>query len=159
QHGVKLHVRSSFSHERGTLVQEAVSMEREIAVVGAAHDVNVAKIAILNVPDRPGVAHRIFSRLADARINVDMIVQTTRQSSVTDLVFSVSKDDLSTTLRILNETNKELGAQEILYDDKVAKVSIIGAGMVSNPGVAAALFEALADEGINIQVISTSEIK
>ncbi|HEX6972269.1 MAG TPA: aspartate kinase [Limnochordia bacterium] len=159
EHGVEIHVRSSFTESEGTIVRGERTLERDMIVVGAAHDTNVAKIVILDVPDRPGVAYRIFSRLAAEAINVDMIVQTTKQERVTDLVFSVSRDDRPRAEEIVREVAAELGARGVLVDSDVAKVSIVGAGMVSNPGVAARMFEALAEEGINIQVISTSEIK
>lgn len=158
-HGVRIHVRSSYRDNPGTYVQEERCMERDMLVVGVAHDSNVVKVAILNVPDRPGVAYRIFSRLAAEGINVDMIVQTSKERHVTDLVFSTSRDDAQRVKEIAEQVARDLGTTEVLVDDTVAKVSIVGAGMVSNPGVAARMFEALAEEDINIQVISTSEIK
>lgn len=159
QHGVVIHVRSSFHEGEGTWVREARTMEKEMAVIGAAHDLNVAKVGILDVPDRPGVAHKIFASLAAEGINVDMIVQTTKAQQVTDLVFTVTRDDLRRTREIVEVVARELGASGTIYDENVAKVSIVGAGMMSNPGVAARMFEALAEEDINIMVISTSEIK
>lgn len=159
QYKVPIHVRSSFVQEEGTIVREERLMEKGMIVVGAAHDRNVAKVVLRDVPDHPGVAYRIFSALAGEGINVDMIVQTTRQGAVTDLVFSTTRDDIDRVREIVDALAKELGAGPVLYDRTVAKVSIIGAGMVSNPGVAARMFEALAEEGINIHVISTSEIK
>lgn len=158
-HGVRIHVRNSHNDNPGTLVQEERCMEKDMLVVGVAHDTNVAKVAMLNVPDRPGVAHRIFSRLANEGINVDMIVQTNRAQHVTDLVFSTTADDAALVKEITESLAQELGAGEVLMSVSVGKVSIVGAGMVSNPGVAARMFEALAEENINIQVISTSEIK
>ena len=159
QYGVPVHVRSSFNRNEGTLVREERVVEKDMIVVGVAHDVNVAKVAILDVPDRPGVAAKIFSALAAEAINVDMIVQTAKQQQTTDMLFSVSRGDLSRTEEIVRAVAAELGAKSVLVDDNVAKVSIVGAGMVSNPGVAARMFEALAAKNINIQVISTSEIK
>jgi aspartate kinase len=158
-HGVRICVRNSYNNNPGTFVQEERQVEKDMLVVGVAHDTNVAKIAILNVPDRPGVAYRIFSRLAAEGINVDMIVQTNKEKNVTDLVFSTSRDDSQRVREIAEAVAHDLGAGEVLVDDTVAKVSIVGAGMVSNPGVAARMFETLAEEEINIQVISTSEIK
>lgn len=158
-HGVRIHVRNSYNANPGTFVQEERQVEKDMLVVGVAHDINVAKIAILNVPDRPGVAYRIFSRLAAEGINVDMIVQTNKERNVTDLVFSTSRDDAPRVKEIAQSVASDLGTTEVLVDDSVAKISIVGAGMVSNPGVAARMFEALAEEEINIQVISTSEIK
>lgn len=159
EHRVPIHVRSSFNDSEGTIVRGERLLEKDMIVVGAAHDTNVAKVVILDVPDRPGVAYRIFSQLAAEAINVDMIVQTTKQEQATDLVFSVCRDDLPRAQEIVIQVAAELGARDVLFDPHVAKVSIVGAGMVSNPGVAARMFEALAEENINIQVISTSEIK
>jgi aspartate kinase len=158
-HKVRIHVRNSYNFNPGTFVQEERQVEKDMLVVGVAHDTNVAKIAILNVPDHPGVAYRIFSRLAAEGINVDMIVQTNKERNVTDMVFSTSRDDAARVKEISEMVAKDLGAGEVLVDDTVAKISIVGAGMVSNPGVAARMFETLAEEQINIQVISTSEIK
>lgn len=134
-------------------------MERDMVVVGVAHDTNVAKVVITDVPDRPGTAHRVFSALAAEHINVDMIVQTTKQENHTDMLFTVTRDDLTRTLEITEEIAREMGAAGVLHATGLGKVSIVGAGMVSNPGVAARMFEALAENNINIQVISTSEIK
>ncbi|MBO8142413.1 MAG: aspartate kinase [Firmicutes bacterium] len=159
QHGVVIHVRSSFSSNEGTYVRGEKTVERDMVVVGVAHDTNVAKIVVMDVPDRPGVAHRIFSALAAEQVNVDMIVQSTKQENTTDLLFTVTRDDLPRTLEIIDGVAKELGASGVLHTTGLGKVSIVGAGMVSNPGVAARMFEALAQRGINIQVISTSEIK
>ena len=158
-YGVPIHVRSSFNREIGTYVREERVVEKDMVVIGVAHDVNVAKVGILDVPDRPGVASRIFSALAAEAINVDMIVQTTKEQQTTDMLFSVSRDDLARAKEIVEQVAAELGAKGVIVNDNVAKVSIVGAGMVSNPGVAARMFEALAKNDINIQVISTSEIK
>lgn len=160
QYGVVLEVRSSFNDHRGTLVREAGGvLEKEMYVSGVAHDTNVAKVVLIDVPDRPGVASRVFSALARERINVDMIVQSTKAERTTDLLFTVSRDDLPRTSEVVEALSRELGAKGVLSDLSVAKVSVVGAGMVSNPGVAALMFEALAEKGINIQVISTSEIR
>lgn len=159
QHGVTIHVRSSFSTEPGTHVREEKQVERDMVVVGVAHDTNVAKVVVVDVPDRPGVAHRIFSALAAEQINVDMIVQSTKQENTTDLLFTVTRDDLPRTLEITENIARELGAAGVRHATELGKVSIVGAGMMSNPGVAARMFEAMAANGINIQVISTSEIK
>lgn len=160
QYGVVLEVRSSFNEHRGTLVREASEMlEQDMYVSGVAHDCNVAKVVLIDVPDRPGVAYRVFSALARERINVDMIVQSTKAEKTTDLLFTVSQDDLPRTAEVIDEVSRELEAGGVLTDLTVAKVSVVGAGMVSNPGVAALMFEALAENGINIQVISTSEIR
>ncbi|HET7558883.1 MAG TPA: aspartate kinase [Limnochordia bacterium] len=158
-HGVPIHVRSTFSTNPGTMVREDRILEKDMMVVGCAHDTNVAKITVLGVPDRPGVAAALFSRLAEEGVNVDMIVQTNRESQATDMLFSVSHDDLPTAKEATDAVARDLGAQGTLCDERVAKVSIVGAGMVSNPGVAAKMFSTLAAQGVNIQVISTSEIK
>jgi aspartate kinase len=160
QYGVLLEVRSSFNENPGTVVREASEMlEKDMYVSGVTHDRNVAKVVLIDVPDRPGVAHRVFSALARERINVDMIVQSTKAEQTTDLLFTVSRDDLPRTAEVVEEVSRDLGAKGVLTDLSVAKISVVGAGMVSNPGVAALMFEALAEKGINIQVISTSEIR
>lgn len=158
-HNVTLHVRTSFGYQEGTIVREERQLEKDMIVVGAAHDLNVAKVVLRSVPDKPGVAYRIFSTLANEGINVDMIVQTTSREGVTDLVFSTTRDEVERVREVFDKLAGEIGAGPVQYDDTVAKVSIVGAGMVSNPGVAARMFEALARENINIEVISTSEIK
>ena len=159
QHGVVVHVRSSFHEREGTRVVPDSRLEKLMVVSGVTHDANVAKVVIIDVPDRPGVAYRIFSALAEQGINVDMIVQTAKQQQTTDLLFTVARTDLAQTLEITRQVATQLGTQDVRYDDTVAKVSIVGAGMVSNPGVAARMFGALAESQINIQAISTSEIK
>lgn len=159
QHGVVIHVRSSFSEREGTRVVPEANLEKAMVVTGVTHDRNVAKVVIIDVPDRPGVAFRLFSELAAAGINVDMIVQTAKQQETTDLLFTVARTDLDQTLAIAHRVSVELSAGEVRHDASVSKVSVVGAGMVSNPGVAARMFGALAGQGINIQAISTSEIK
>ena len=157
--GVTIHVRSSFSDVSGTLVKGDDLMEKQRVVSGVTRDMNVVKVVLVDVPDRPGVAHEIFSVLAAEGINVDMIVQTTKQGPVTDLLFTISQDDYELTKRLMERVGQQLGIERILYSERLAKVSIVGAGMMSNPGVAAAMFGVLAENGINIEVISTSEIK
>ncbi len=158
-HGVRIHVRNSYNSNEGTYVQEERTMEKDMLVIGVAHDTNVAKIAITGVPDRPGVAYRMFSRMAADGINVDMIVQTNKVDGRADMTFSTSRDDAERAREIAEQIKVELGADAVRVDDTLAKVSIVGAGMVTNPGVAARMFEALAEQGINIHIISTSEIK
>mgnify|MGYP005852418179 CR=1 FL=1 len=120
----------------------------------------MAKICILDVPDRPGIAATLFQALADEAINVDMIIQsTTRGNNRNDISFTVGRDDLDRALEVAERINRELGAGGIIHGSDIAKVSIVGAGMITNPGVAATMFRALANEGINIEMISTSEIK
>ncbi|NLY56367.1 MAG: aspartate kinase [Firmicutes bacterium] len=159
QYRMPITVRSSFNDHPGTMVKEVSDMEREMYVSAVTHDCNVTKITVIGVPDRPGVAYTIFEALAKARINVDMIVQSTKAETVTDLLFTISSDDTRQAVHIIEGLIDELGAQGLHCDDSVAKVSVIGAGMVTNPGVAALMFKALSSAGINIQVISTSEIR
>lgn len=160
EYKVQIHVRSSFNHNPGTLVQEAdARMEKELMVSGVAYDLNVAKIGLFDVPDKPGVAHLLFKALADERVNVDMIIQSAMRNEKNDIAFTVVQDDLETAVKVVGRVKDEIGAGGIIYDDNVAKVSIVGAGMISRPGVAAMMFEALAEEGINIEMIATSEIK
>lgn len=159
QYSVSLHVRSSFNDQEGTRVEEVARMEKCRLVSGIAHDLNVAKIGLFNVPDRPGIAKHLFKALAAEHINVDMIIQSWMHDGRNDIAFTVMRDDLPKALPVVERVVQEIGASGMAYNDRVAKVSIVGAGMVTNPGVAAAMFEALADEGINIEMISTSEIK
>ncbi|MDS1030690.1 aspartate kinase [Bacillota bacterium LX-D] len=159
QFNVKLHVRSSFNYNEGTIVQEVSNMERDIAVSGIAHDSNVAKITLFGVPDEPGVACKLFTALADGNINIDMIIQSSSRSGHNNITFTVAKDDAAKALAITEQIKEIIGAEGTACDDTVAKVSIVGAGMVANSGVAAKMFEALSKEKINIQLISTSEIK
>ncbi len=156
---VTVQVRSSFNLEPGTLVVEVGKMESDRVVSGVAHDLNVAKVALFDVPDKPGIAHAIFMALAEVNINVDMIVQAAMRDGRNDIAFTISKDDLPQALPVVERVCREIGASGTAYGEDLAKVSIVGAGMMSNPGVAAAMFETLAQEGINIHMISTSEIK
>lgn len=164
-HNVVLHVRSSFNNNEGTIVKGAKDMdhcsqmEQDIVVTGVAHDFNTARIGLFNVPDKPGVAQRIFSALAKRNINVDMIIQGTMQDGRNDISFTVAKDDLKTALAVIKTVGREMDVERVACDENVSKVSIVGAGMITNPGVAAMMFEALAEENINIHMISTSEIK
>ena len=134
--------------------------EKEFIIRGVAQDNNVAKIAVLGVPDQPGIAYKIFSALAAEHIDVDMIVQSIRSSeqNIIDMVFTVAKTELDHVKRIMDQVGKDIGVMGIVTDESVAKVSAVGAGMLGNPGIAAEMFGALADAGINIEVISTSEI-
>jgi len=142
-YGVVLKVLSSFDDCPGTEIREVTDMENRNVVTGIAFDEDVAKVGILKVPDRPGIAYKIFGSLAQENINVDVIVQSI----------------LPKALKILEGVSKEIGAQGVVYDDKVAKVSIVGAGMGDRPGVAATMFKALFDVNVNLQMVSTSEIK
>lgn len=156
---VPVYVKSSFSDEGGTLVtKEDKDMEREV-VSGVTYDRDQAKITVVRVPDKAGVAARLFTPLAEHNIVVDMIIQNASLEGFTDLTFTISKKDVKETKRLIEEVAKEVGAAKVEVDDQVAKVSIIGVGMISHSGVAAKMFSTLAQEGINIMMISTSEIK
>lgn len=158
---IPIHVRSTFTTKPGTMIREAYTMEeRDFVIRGVAHDEKVAKIAVLGVPNNPGIAHSIFSALAAANIDVDMIVQSIRniEKNVTDMVFTLASDDLPQAKPIVDHVANELNAIAVLVEEDVAKVSIVGAGMLGNPGIAARMFGALSKAQINIDVISTSEI-
>lgn len=158
-HGVVIHVRSSFCEDRGTLVKgEDAMMERAI-LSQVTYDASEAKVTIRDVPDRPGVAARVFRVLADANVNVDMIVQNISEAGLTDISFTVNRDDLGRAEEAVRSAIDELGARDVAVDTSIAKVSLVGAGMKSHPGVAARMFEALARAAINIEMISTSAIR
>ena len=131
----------------------------KVAVSGVTYDKKEAKVYNLRVPDKPGIASRIFGAIAESNINVDMIIQNISVDGYTDLTFTVPKTDLKRAMGIVEKVGKEIGAKQIVTDDKVAKISIVGTGMRSHSGVASKMFSALAKEGINIMMISTSEIK
>ncbi|MEK6531908.1 MAG: aspartate kinase [Deltaproteobacteria bacterium] len=159
KYDIPVMVRSSFTEAEGTLVcKEDKDMEK-VAVSGITYNKDEAKISLIRVPDRPGIAARLFKPLTEAGINVDMIVQNISHDAKTDLTFTVSKADYKKALRLIDETSKDIGASEVVGDPNIAKVSIVGAGMRSHAGVASRMFDVLAKEGINIQMISTSEIK
>lgn len=160
-YNIPIHVRSTFTNKPGTIIREDYTMEeKEFIIRGVAHDTNVAKIAVLGIPNTPGIAYSIFSKLADNNIDVDMIVQSIRnmEKNVTDMVFTVTQDDLNEAKKIVDKVADELNAVAVLIERDVAKVSIVGAGMLGNPGIASRMFKALANSGINLDVISTSEI-
>jgi aspartate kinase len=160
RHGVRLHVRSSFSDEPGTWVQEMEETQMEQAMIsGVAIETDEAKVTLDDVPDRPGVAATVFRAVADGGINVDMIVQNVSHDAKTDLSFTVPTADLPRLLGVVERLVGEIGALRFESDDGIAKISLVGAGMKSHPGVAADMFGALADEGINIDMISTSSIR
>ncbi len=159
KYGVTLHVRSTFSDEPGTLlVQEDESME-SVMVSGIAYDKDQARITLEDVRDEPGIAARVFEPLASSGIVVDMIVQNPSRDGRTDLTFTVNRSNLDQALKIIDGVGRDIGASEVLHDPSVAKISVIGVGMRSHSGVAAIAFKALQAEGINILIISTSEIK
>lgn len=158
-YGVPVHVRSSFTWEPGTwVVEEDLSMEQAI-ISGVTHDASEAKVTIAQVADRPGVAASLFRALADAAVNVDMIVQNVSTAGHTDISFTVPKDDLHRAIAVMEKISGDLEATGITHDSNVARVSVVGAGMRTNPGVAAKMFEVLAREGVNIEMISTSSIR
>jgi aspartate kinase len=158
-HHVPLHVRSSFTWEPGTwVVEEEPSMEQAV-VTAVTHDSSEAKVTVTGVPDRPGNAARLFRALADRSINVDMIVQNTSVREITDISFTVPRVDLAVAEEVARSLCGELGATDVISDDDMARVSLVGAGMKTHPGVTATMFETLADEGINIDMISTSTIR
>jgi len=159
KYNVPVYVKSTFSEGRGTLVtKEDKDMEKEI-VSGITYDKDQAKITVVHVPDKPGVAAALFSPLSAKNINVDMIIQNASLEGFTDLTFTVSKKDLKDAQKIVEEAARVIGAKKVQVDAEVAKVSIIGVGMASHSGVAAKMFSTLANEGVNIMMISTSEIK
>ena len=158
KYGVQLVVRSSLNLEEGTTVKEVAKMEKML-ISGVAGDKNTARISVLGVSDQPGVAFKIFHTLAKNNINVDIILQSVGREGTKDISFTVSQEDLKPALAILQEYQEPMTIREIKWEDTVAKISIVGAGMMSNPGVAAKLFESLYNNGININMISTSEIR
>lgn len=158
-YNVDVEVRSSFNSHPGTIITEVGNMEKQRIVTGVAHDLNCAKFALFDVPDQPGIAKSLFKALAENDINIDMVIQSAMRDNRNDIAFTIWKTDLQKALPVVTELLDKISASGMSYGDDVAKVSIVGAGMQSNPGVAAAMFEALADEGINIHMISTSEIK
>jgi aspartate kinase len=173
RYGIPIHVRSSFSQLEGTWVKndprldgpsldgpEEETMEQPI-IAGVAHDVSEAKITVVGVPDKVGEAARIFEALADAQINLDMVVQnvSAAATNLTDISFTLPRDDGQTAMSALARIQDEVGYDSLLYDDHIGKVSLIGAGMRSHPGVTARFFAALASAGVNIEMISTSEIR
>ena len=158
--GVELHVRSAFTWEPGTRVHEQEGPAMEQAIVSAVtHDVSEAKVTVSGVPDKPGIAGRLFRQLADRNVNVDMIVQNVSDHGVTDISFTVPKDDIDAGTEVCRALADEIGATAVSPDTGIGRVSIVGAGMKANPGVAATMFETLAEAGINIEMISTSAIR
>jgi aspartate kinase len=158
-YNVPILVASSFTDEPGTLIHGGVDMEGFNRVRGIAHDVDVAKVTIRGVPDRPGVAADIFAPLAEAHLSVDTIVQNIGDHGLTDITFTLAKNDMKAALPHVRRVAAGIGAQDVISDERMAKVSIVGTGIQSAPGYAAGMFRALADAGINIEIISTSEIR
>ncbi len=160
--GVVFEVRSSLNDNPGTIVKEETASMEDVVIRGVSLDKNQAKVTLLSVPDRPGVASRVFKALADATINVDMIVQNVSHGSgvpTTDLSFTVDKPELLKATKVINGLKQEIGFSEFTADEKIGKLSIVGVGMRSHSGVAAKMFDTLAQNGVNIDMISTSEIK
>ena len=158
KYGVQMVVRSSLNESEGTTVKEVVKMEKML-ITGVAADKNTARISVIGVEDKPGTAFKVFHRLAKNGINIDIILQSVGRDGTKDISFTVSQDDLKDGIRVLEDNKDALGIQEITYNENVAKVAIVGAGMMSNPGVASQMFEALYSYGVNINMISTSEIR
>ena len=159
KYNVDIHVRSSFNDNPGTMVTKEDKEMESILVSGIAYDKNETKIAVMRVPDTPGIAARILSPLADANISVDMIVQNVSEAGLTDFTFTVTKADFKKALAVTKEIATEVSAGDLHTDENISKISIVGLGMRSHAGVATKMFQTLAKEGINIQMISTSEIK
>lgn len=158
KYGVQLVVRSSLNRSEGTLVKEVVKLEKML-ISGVASDKNTSRVSVIGVDDKPGVAFKIFNTLARKGINVDIILQSVGREGTKDISFTVAQDDLKYTLEVLEDNKEALTIKEINHKDTVAKISIVGAGMMSNPGIAAKMFEALFNAGVNINMISTSEVR
>ncbi len=159
KYNIPVHVRSSFSREEGTMVISEHEGMESVAVSAVSHDKDQARITLKKVPDQPGIAAKIFGPIADSGIVVDMIIQNTRAGGQTDLTFTVPKADFKRALQIQKEVAQAIGAEDVFGDPDIAKVSVIGVGMRNHSGVAAIMFNTLAKEGINIMMISTSEIR
>ena len=159
KYGVRIHVRSSFNDNQGTIVTTEEEIMETAVVSGVAHNKSEAKITVVKVPDRPGIAAKIFKPLSEANIVVDVIVQNVSVTGFTDLTFTIGRTDFKKAMQITEKAAKDVGADRVFGDDKIAKVSIVGMAMRSHSGVALKVFETLAGEGINILGISTSEIK
>jgi aspartate kinase len=152
-------VASSFNDKPGTIIHGGIPMEVRNKVRGIAHDLNVAKVTVVGVPDRPGIASAIFESLAKANISVDTIVQNASINKITDLTFTVARGDSDKAMSLIKPIAKSIGAKDCVSDSTLAKISIVGTGMQNTPGYASGMFKALSDQGINIQLITTSEIK
>ena len=158
KYGVNLEVLSSLTQNPGTKIKEVVKVEKML-IRGVARDKDVARISIVGVPDQPGIAFKIFSRLAAKKVNVDIILQSIGRDDTKDISFTVPRSSKQLAMELMEEINERCGGKGVICDDNISKVSIVGAGMQSNPGVASKMFEALAEANVNIQMISTSEIK
>jgi aspartate kinase len=158
-YGVPIHVRSSFRKRPGTMIVAQVPMEERNRVRGVAHDTDAAKITILGVPDRPGIAAAVFEPLGAAGVSVDVIVQNVSTDGTTDLTFTVAETDLRRAVPMVEEISSKIGGRQVLSSGGIAKVSIVGTGMLGTPGIAARMFRTLAEAKVNIEMISTSEIR
>lgn len=158
-YGVVLHVRGTFTDKQGTIIKKEDKKMEKTVVSGITYNKKEAKVTILNVPDRPGVASLIFSSIADADINVDVIIQNISQKGTTDISFTIFQKDLKKTAKVLDKIVKKIRAKGYIIDEKIGKVSAVGVGMRTHSGIASKMFKALADRKINIEMISTSEIK
>ncbi len=158
KYNIEMEVLSSYNRVPGTIVKEASKMEKML-ISGIAKDNGVARVAIIGVPDRPGLAFKVFSKLSAKGVNVDIILQSIGRNGTKDISFTISEDHLQAAMEVLTPYVEQIGASSVVYDEDVAKVSIVGAGMETPPGVAAMMFESLFESNINIQMISTSEIK
>ena len=158
-HGVRIHVRSSFNSSEGTWIVPQEDMVEDAIISGVAHDTSEAKVTVVGVPDRPGVAAGMFTALADANINVDMIVQNISSEGRTDISFTLPRGEIDQATELLDARLPKIGAERLIVNPSVAKVSLVGAGMKTHPGVAARMFAALSRAGVNIQMISTSTIR
>ncbi len=158
-HDVPLHVRSAFTWEPGTMVSNEEPSVEDPIISGVVTDMTEAKVTVLGVPDRPGVSAALFEPLAEANVNVDMIVQNTSTEGTTDISFTMPMADMAQSESIVQRVAEEIGATAVTHDDDIAKVSLVGAGMKSSPGIAAKMFRVLAEEDVNIQMISTSTIR
>jgi aspartate kinase len=159
KYSVPLRVLSSFEEGPGTLITDEDSEMEQPLISGIAFNRDEAKLTCLGVPDQPGVAYRILGAIADANIEVDMIIQNVSEDAINDFTFTVHRSDYARALELLQQKAEELGAKEVLGDDTIVKLSLVGVGMRSHAGIASTMFQALAKEGINIRLISTSEIK
>jgi aspartate kinase len=159
KYGVPMRIRSSFNDDPGTLVTKEVASMEKVVVSGVSLNEKEAKITLVGVPDKPGAAAQIFERIGSANVVVDMIIQNVSENGLSDISFTVPRDDVKRAISVCEKIRADLGAKQIRADEKVAKVSAVGVGMRGHSGVAAKMFKALADEGVNIEMISTSEIK
>jgi aspartate kinase len=157
--GIKIHVRPTFNEKEGTIVMQETKAMEKVVISGVTYNKSEAKVTVRGVPDRPGVASILFSKLGAAGVNVDMIIQNIGEKGHSDVSFTVERSELKKTMKVVNEASKTLKPAGVISDERIAKVSVVGVGMRSHSGVAAKMFKALAEEEVNIQMISTSEIR